>query len=124
MSCRKITYAATAPKTKSTRSSKIPSSSMPVGNIFGRRSGPANWIPGRGASDLSLVLTVARLMGGMSAIQPHRALDRPSEQEAVGTERVRAQWSRDRGAGGKRLPRAVHGLPEDGIDAQDARSSA
>jgi hypothetical protein len=29
------------------------------------------------------VLTVARLMGGMSAIQPRQALDRPSEQEAV-----------------------------------------
>jgi hypothetical protein len=56
------------------------------------------------------VLTVARLMAGMSAIQPRRALDRPSEQEVVGTERVRAQRARDRGAGGKKLPRAVHGL--------------
>jgi hypothetical protein len=49
-------------------------------------------------------------MGGMSAIQPRQALDRPSEQEAVGTERVRPQWTRDGGAGGERLPRAVHGL--------------
>ena len=56
-------------------------------------------------------------------MQPRQALDKPSEQEAVGTERVRAQRARDRGAGGKRLPRAVHGLPEDGTDAQDARGS-
>jgi hypothetical protein len=40
------------------------------------------------------VLTVARLMGGMSAIQPRQAHDRPSEQEVVGTEKVRAQRAR------------------------------
>src|SRR5918997_1636165 len=123
MSCRKITCAATAPKTNSTRSSKIPSSSTPVENIFGRRSGQANWIPGRGATGLSLVLTGVRLMGGMPAIQPRWVLDRPSEPEDVCTETVRPQWACDGGADGKRLPRAVHGLREDGTDAQDARNS-